>query len=183
MSVISFFFTTLILSIQGEHLDALDAIRERESGRRFRSEPLSKETIETLMDAARLAPSAMNLQPLEFVAVTDQEMRERIADATDYGKFIAEAPLCIAVFCKDAKYYLEHGSAAVENILIAATALGLGSCWVAGDKKSYANTIRELLSIPTGYKLIALIPVGYMDKRGRSRKKRELKEVLHYEKF
>jgi len=64
-------------------LDALDAIRERKSVRRFRSDPLSRETIETLIDAARLAPSAMNLQPLEFVAVTDQEMRGRIADATD----------------------------------------------------------------------------------------------------
>lgn len=164
-------------------MDALKAIRERRSVRRYRSDPLSKETIEALMDAARLAPSANNLQPWEFVAVTDQKIREKIADTTDYGKFLAEAPLCIAVFCKDTKYYLEDGSAAVENILIAATALGLGSCWVAGDKKSYANTVRELLLVPAGYKLVALIPAGYTNEQGRSGKKRELKEVLHYEKF
>lgn len=84
-------------------MNALEAIRERKSARKFCSTPLSKETIETLIDPARLAPSAMNLQPFEFAAATDQEMGGKIADATDYGKFIAEAPLCIAVFCKDAR--------------------------------------------------------------------------------
>jgi nitroreductase len=125
----------------------------------------------------------MNLQPWEFVAVTDQGMRRRIADVTDYGKFIADAPLCIAVFCRESKYYLEDGSAAVENILIAATALGLGSCWVAGDKKGYADTVRELLSVPAGYRLIALVPVGYVEGEVRPKEKRELREVLHYERF
>ncbi|MEM3004737.1 MAG: nitroreductase family protein, partial [Candidatus Bathyarchaeia archaeon] len=153
-------------------MDALEAIRGRRSVRRFLPTALSREIIETLVDAARHAPSAMNLQPWEFVAVTDQEMRRRIADLTDYGKFIADAPLCIAVFCRESKYYLEDGSAAVENILIAATALGLGSCWVAGDKKGYAETVRELLSVPVGYRLIALVPVGYVEGEVRSKEKR-----------
>ncbi|MEM2942005.1 MAG: nitroreductase family protein [Candidatus Bathyarchaeia archaeon] len=164
-------------------MDALEAIRGRRSVRRFLPTALSREIIETLVDAARHAPSAMNLQPWEFVAVTDQEMRRRIADLTDYGKFIADAPLCIAVFCRESKYYLEDGSAAVENILIAATALGLGSCWVAGDKKGYAETVRELLSVPVGYRLIALVPVGYVEGEVRSKEKRELREVLHHERF
>ncbi|MBS7623678.1 nitroreductase family protein [Candidatus Bathyarchaeota archaeon] len=164
-------------------MDALEAIRGRRSVRRFLPTTLSREIVETLVDAARHAPSAMNLQPWEFIAVTDQEMRRRIADVTDYGKFIADAPLCIAVFCRESKYYLEDGSAAVENLLIAATALGLGSCWVAGDKKGYAETVRELLSVPAGYRLIALVPVGYVEGEVRSKQKRELREVLHYERF
>ncbi len=164
-------------------MDALEAIQRRRSIRRYRSTPISKDIIEKLIDAARMAPSAMNLQPWEFIAVTDQETRRRIADTTDYGKFIAEAPLCIAVFSKDSKYFLEDSSAAVENILIAATALGLGTCWVAGDKKAYANAIREILAAPEGYRLVALIPVGFSDEPEKTRKKRELKDVLHYERF
>jgi nitroreductase len=78
---------------------------------------------------------------------------------------------------------LKMGSAEVENILVAATALNLGTCWVAGDKKSYANAIRELLGVPEGYKLVALITAGYSDEPDIRKKKRELKDVLHYEKF
>lgn len=164
-------------------MDALEAIRKRRSVRRYKPTPIPVEIIEKLADAGRWAPSGMNVQPWEFVAVTDPDTRKRIADITDYGKFIAEAPLCIAVFCKDTKYYLEDGSAAVENILIAATALGLGTCWVAGDKKRYADEIRRLLAVPTGHKLVALVPVGYPDEGERRRERRDLKEILHYERF
>lgn len=164
-------------------MDALEAIRRRRSVRRFKPDPIPKELVEQLVDAGRWAPSGMNTQPWEFVAVTNPETRRKIADITDYGKFIAQAPLCLAVFCKDTKYYLEDGCAAVENILIAATALGLGSCWVAGDKKRYVEDIRELLAVPRGYRLVALIAIGYpLDEPGE-RRRRDLKEILHYERF
>lgn len=164
-------------------MDALEAIDSRKSVRKYNSKIVSKEIIERIINAGRKAPSAVNVQPWEFIAVTAQNIRNKLADVADYGKFISESPLCIAVFCKDTKYYLEDGCAAVENILIAATALGLGTCWIAGDKKSYAETVREILKVPVGYKLIALISAGYSDDDGGPRAKRELKEVLHYEKF
>ena len=164
-------------------MDALDAIDNRKSVRKYNSKLVSKEIIERIINAGRKAPSAVNVQPWEFIAVTGLNIRKKLADVADYGKFIAESPLCIVVFCKDTKYYLEDGCAAVENILIAATALGLGTCWIAGDKKSYAETVREILKVPIGYKLIALISAGYSDDDGRPRAKRELKEVLHYETF
>ncbi|MEM2964238.1 MAG: nitroreductase family protein [Candidatus Bathyarchaeia archaeon] len=164
-------------------MDALEAIRRRRSVRRFKPDPIPKETIEKLVDAGRWAPSGMNVQPWEFIAVTNPETRRRIAGITDYGKFIAQAPLCIAVFCKDTKYYLEDGCAAVENILIAATALGLGSCWVAGDKKRYVDQVREMLNVPRGYKLVALIAIGYPLDGPSERRRRDLKEILHYESF
>ena len=164
-------------------LDALEAIRKRRSVRRYKPDPIPAEIIEKLADAGRWAPSAMNVQPWEFIAITDPNTRRRIAEITDYGKFIAEAPLCMAVLCKDTKYYLEDGCAAVENILIAATALGLGSCWVAGDKKRYADDILRLLGAPSGYKLVALIAIGYPNEGERHRERRDLKEILHYERF
>jgi nitroreductase len=75
------------------YLDALEATHKRRSVRNYRSTPLSKEIIEKLIDAGRLAVSAVNIQPWEFIAVTRQETRRKIADAADYGKFMAEAPL------------------------------------------------------------------------------------------
>lgn len=164
-------------------MDAIEALKTRRSIRAFKSDPVPREIVEDIIDCARMAPTAMNMQPWEFIVVTDAEMRRRIADITDYGKFIAEAPVCIAVFCKDVKYYLEDGSAATENILIAARAHGLGSCWVAGDKKPYASDIAKMLNVPSNYKLISLIAIGYPVQEPKAISKRSLSEVLHWERF
>ena len=164
-------------------MEALEAIKTRRSVRSFNEKPVSREIIEQIIDGARLAPSANNIQPWEFVVVTDQTVREEIANATDYGKFIADAPVCIAVFCKDTKYYLEDGCAATENILVGACALGLASCWVAGDKKSYGKEMSRILEVPNSYKLISLLALGYSNIKASGKGKRELDRVIHWEKF
>jgi len=164
-------------------MDVFEAIENRRSVRKYKQKTISKEIIKKLINVARLAPSAINIQPWEFIAITNTETLNKIADITDHGKFIVNAPLCIAIFCRDTKYYLEDGSAAVENILIAATALGLGTCWVAGDKKAYADEIRKLLSVPIDHKLVVLVPVGYPDEDSIPKSKREVIDVLHFEKF
>ena len=102
---------------------------------------------------------------------------------TPNGQFINEAPVCIVVFCQETKYYLEDGCAATTNILNAATASGINSCWVAGDKKPYCEDIAKLLSVPSGYKLISLIPLGFSDKAISSPDKKNLNSVIHWEKF
>lgn len=164
-------------------MDTLEAIRSRRSVRKYKSQTVPREYIEKIIDAARLAPSARNIQPWCFVVITDYNMRSKIADLTDYGKFIKEAAVCIAVLCEDTKYYLEDGCAATENILLAATALGLGSCWVAGDKKPYAPKIVELIGAPKNYKLVSLIALGYpADDKPRPPKK-DLESVLRWERF
>lgn len=164
-------------------MEALEAIRTRRSVRSFTAKPVPKEIIKEIIDGARLAPSANNIQPWEFVVVTDQATRERIASLTDYGKFVADAPVCIAVFCKDTKYYLEDGCAATENILIGACALGLSSCWVAGDKKSYAAQINKILEVPDSHNLISLLALGYSNVKASAYGKRGLDEVIHWEKL
>ena len=163
-------------------MDAIEALKTRRSIRAYREQSVEKEVLETIVDCARLAATACNDQIWEFVVVTDPAIRARIADTTDYGKFIAQAPACIAVFCKNEKYFLEDGAAATQNILVAARALGLGSCWVAGDKKPYADSIREILGVPEGRRLISLVPLGYPD-QSPDPKKRSLAEVLHWERF
>lgn len=164
-------------------MDALSAIRRRCSVRKYQARSVSRELIEKVVDAGRLAPTAWGKQPWEFVVITDADMKSRIADITDYGKFIKNAPACIAVFCEDTKFYLEDGCAATENMLVAATALGLGTCWVAGDKKEYADTVRELLAVPSSYRLVSLIPIGYAKSKPQPKRKRALRNLLHWEKY
>lgn len=163
-------------------MDAIEALKTRRSVRVYQQRDVPKELLEQIVDCARLAPTALNLQPWEFVVVTDKAMLRDIARATDHGRFIEDAAACIIVLCRNTKYYLEDGSAATQNILLAAHALGLGACWVAGDKKPYAETIRRMVGAPDGYRLVSLVPVGYPAERP-TKPKRPLAEVLHWERF
>ena len=161
----------------------LQLLKNRRSQRTFHNKPIEHELIEQIIDCARFAATARNIQPWEFIVITDDKIKERIADLAPNGKFIAPAAICIAVFCQDTKYYLEDGCAATENILLAASALGIGSCWVAGDKKPYVEDIHRMLSIPQGYKLVSLIALGYCKEQSPSPSKRPLSEVIHWGKF
>jgi len=155
----------------------------RRSVRAFAKKPIAPNLIEKLIDAARLAPTARNVQPWDFVAVTKKETLTQLGALADNGKFIADCACCIAIFCQDTKYYLEDGCAATVNILIAATDSGLGGCWVAGDKKHYCDKMKELLGAPQDSKLVSLIALGYPQAEATMPAKRPVKELLHWEKF
>jgi len=163
-------------------VDAIEAIKNRRSIRKYSNKEISQDILKDIVDCARLAPSANNIQPCEFVVITNKIKLREISEITDYGKFIENAVACIIVACKEAKYYLEDGCAATENILVAAKAYDIGSCWVAGDKKPYAGEILKLLEFPQGYKLVSIIPLGYPNEAPKPMK-RYLNEVLHLEKF
>jgi len=163
-------------------VEAVDALKTRRSKRKFLATPVPKKVVEDIVDCGRLAPSAVNIQPVEFIVITKEEIRKKIAELADYGKFIANAPVCVVVFSRQTKYYLEDGCAATENILLAAHAHGLGACWVAGDKKAYAEEVRDLLGAPQGFRLISLIPMGYSEEQPKPGKKK-LKDVLHWQKY
>ena len=162
--------------------DTYETILGRRSVRKFKSDPVSRELLTKLIDAARLAPSGNNEQPWEFVVVTDTARRRQFGDLAQYGRFIAQAPACIVVLCRPAKYYLEDGSAATTQLMLAAHALGLATCWVAGDKKDYAARVVELCGAPAELKLVSLIAVGYGAETPHPTK-RALDEVAHWEHF
>ena len=163
-------------------MDAIECLKTRRSVRSYRSDAVDRAVIEDIVDCARLAATAINVQPWQFVAVTEAAALAKIASITDYGKFIADVPCCIAVFCEKGKYYLEDGSAATQNILLAAHAHGLGSCWVAGDKKQYCEQIRRLLGVPESHTLVSLVAIGRAESVPSPAKK-SLNEALHWERF
>ena len=163
-------------------MECIEALKTRRSVRAYTGEPVSREVIEDIIDCGRLAATAINIQPWEFIVVTDAELLRAIAAATDYGKFIARAAACVVVLSQDTKYYLEDGCNASQNILLAGHAHGLGGCWIAGDKKPYAETVRRMVGAPEGYRLVSLLALGHPAEKPE-KAKRPLTELLHWEKF
>jgi nitroreductase len=141
--------------------------------------------LEKIVEAARFSPTARNVQPWEFIVIAEVSTLKKLGELAENGRFLAQAKACIAVFCAETKYYLEDGCAATCNILLAAAALGIGSCWVAGDKKPYCADVAKLLNVPVAYKLVSLVALGYPKSKDSFciAEKRNLKEIIHWEKF
>ncbi|MFC1522399.1 nitroreductase family protein [Elusimicrobiota bacterium] len=164
-------------------MDTLEAIKKRTSVRMYTNKPIDKKILDQIVEAGNLAPTAYGDQPWEFVVVINKKILANLGDIANSGKFIKDSAATIIVFCKNSKYFLEDGCAATQNMIIAATALGIGTCWVAGDKKPYMDTVRELLGVPADYKLVSLIPMGHPQKQTTTSKKRKASDVVHWEKF
>ena len=164
-------------------MEFFEAVKQRKSMREFSEKAVKKELLEKIIDAGRVAATARNEQPWEFVISSDKNILHKICNMCPNGPFIKDAPHLIAVFSKETKYYLEDCSAATQNMLLAIEALGLGGCWVAGDKKDYIEEIRKIFNIPEGYKLVSMISLGYPKTPKGPKAKRSTKEVLHWEKW
>ncbi|MBD3263792.1 MAG: nitroreductase family protein [Candidatus Omnitrophica bacterium] len=160
-----------------------EVVKKRCSVRNYSDRSIPDEHLEKIVDAARLSPTARGEEPWEFVVVTEKKALHDLGEITDHGKFLKGARAGIIVLCKDTKYYLEDGSAATENILLAATDFGIGSCWIAGDKKAYAEEICKYINAPAGFKLVSIVSLGHPKSDSRPHSKRALSEVMHKEKF
>jgi nitroreductase len=161
----------------------ITVIKSRRTVRSYRETPIPEEVVRDALDCAALAPTARNAQPWIFGIIRNKDMLQKIAALADNGKFIAQAPICFAVFGKrDEKYYLEDCSAATSQLILGLWAHGVGSCWVAGEKKGYAEDVRALLGVPTAFTLVSLVPAGYpVDIPTVNKKSRE--EILFSERF
>jgi len=158
-------------------------IKSRHSVRKFKPDTVDDLAIRDALECAARAPTAVNIQPWMFGVIRNKDILSKIADATDNGKFIAMSPLCFAVFGeKKEKYYLEDCCAATENLIIALQAYGITSCWVAGEKKPYAEAVRNLLGVPENYTLVSLVAAGLPAEISMTVKK-ELKKIVFYDEF
>lgn len=165
-------------------MDAIKVLKTRQSQRSYDGYSIDLKIIEDIVDCGRLAPSARNYQPLRFVIIDDKSIIKQISDNVANAKFFDKAPIVIAVLAESkAPFKVEDGCAATQNILLAATAYKLGSCWVAGYQKDYHTFIEKLLSCPKDYELISLISIGKVDKDTIRPPKKELADILSYNKF
>ena len=164
-------------------MDFFETIKRRCSVRDYEDRNISKNDIEKIVDVARCAPSARGVEPWEFIVITESETLKNLAELAPNGSFLSKATAAIVIFCHDTKYYLEDGCAATENVLLGAAALGIGSCWVAGDKKDYADDVRKMLKVPENCRLISMIALGYFKNQSFCSKKRNLSEVIHWQRY
>lgn len=166
----------------------LEFIKERCSVRDFQNKPLSEKIINKLLTAAQNAPSAGNLQPWKFFVITHPDLKKDLAQAAFQG-FINKAPLVIVVCAlpeRSAARYGERGrnlyclqdtAAAVQNILLTATSLGLGSCWVGAFSET---EVSKILHLSAEIRPVALIPLGYPQTEPQPTKRIPLEKITQY---
>jgi nitroreductase len=148
-------------------MDALEAIMTRRSIRSYEDRPVSEEDLETLLRAAMAAPSARNEQPWHFVVARDPAVKDRIPDYHPYAACVLKAPLAVLV-CADLEqeslrdYWEQNCAAAVENLLVAARALGLGTVWLGvHPREERVAGMRELFRLPDEIMPFCVVAVGY----------------------
>lgn len=163
-------------------MDVKEAIEKRRSIRAYKSHAISDSEIETLVEAARLAPSAKNLQPCKFVIVRDTAMKKKVAQACLGQMFIAQASaiFCCAVNENMSRWTSIDTGIAMEHIALRATELGYGTCWIGVFDDA---AVKEVLKIPTNLKVVALMPVGKANEKPETRPRKEPKEFVFYEEF
>jgi nitroreductase len=161
-------------------MDALEAIRQRRSVRDFTGDLIPWEDLEKIVDAGRLAATGNNKQPWDFIVVTDRAMIEKLKVASQW---MEKAGAIIAVVMDpSSRWWIEDGAAAVENMLIASTALGYGSCWLEGYTLPREEEFKKLLNVPDDKRLLTLVPIG-VPVEWPTIEKKPLEEVIHWERY
>ncbi len=161
-------------------MNALEAIGKRRSVRKYTGEPIPGKDLEKIVDAGRLAATGSNQQPWDFVVVTDRAMVTRLKVAAEWME--KAAAIIAVVMDPSSRWWVEDGSAAVENMLIASTALGYGSCWLEGYTLPHEEEFKKVLGVPKEKRLFTLVPIG-VPAEEPTREKRSLQEVLHWERY
>ena len=163
-------------------MTAIEAMRKRRSIRTYTTDPVDRATVEEIVDCARLAPTAMNDQPWEFVVITSKQALASIPPLLGHAEFIASAAFCVLVLARPSTCAVEDCCAATENLLLAAEAHGLGACWVAGAPQPYAPAVARAFGAPADLALISIVSVGH-PAESPAIEKRPLADLLHWEKF
>lgn len=164
-------------------MDVFDAIRTVLAVRRFRDQKVPADVIRRIVDAGRLSASGSNRQPWHFIVVEQRKTLQALGAAMRTGPYIADAAFAIAVMVEaESKLGVSDGSRAIQNMILAAWAEGVGSNWVGFGSMPAAE---KLLEVPAGYHGLAIVAFGYpAAKIGRGTKKRKpIGEVASRERY
>jgi nitroreductase len=173
-------------------VDVLEAIKGRRSVREFKPDPVKEQDLQKILEAAQWAPSAGHCQPLELVVVKDETVKQKLVRAALGQSFIAEAPVVVVVCADVARtssrygarganlYCIQDTAAAVQNIHLAAHALGYATCWIgAFDEGEAANAIKA----PAGIRPLAIIPLGKPAEKPSPPRRIPLSKIVHENSF
>lgn len=177
----------------------IKAIEERRSIRKYKNKPVEEEKLKEIIESGRISPSGSNTQPWHFIIVKSDDMRNKVSYACHDQKWMVQAPVfivCVADIrsrIKDGKLAMDEESGknevkliirdtslAIENMLLQATELGLGTCCVAWFTQ---NEIRPVLNVPEDKYVAAVITVGYKDEEPKMRPRKKIEEIVHYEQW
>lgn len=173
-------------------MDVFEAIKTRRSTRRYKSENVSEEQVKKLLEAAIMAPSGGNMQPWDFIIIRDEAQKKALARAALGQMFIASAPVVIVVCAnkpRTAKRYGDRGAefyclqdtaAATQNILLAATAMGLAGCWVGAFND---EAVSQVLKLPDYIRPVVILPIGVPAESPKMPPRIPLNELVHYDKW
>ncbi len=182
------FLSEIIENVKGGYLvDAIDTIYKRRSIRYYLDKIVEKDTIITLLKAATAAPTAANCQPWEFIVIDDAEKLSTLKEKLIFARYNAPAAIVVCGNMKLTKglpqdMWVQDCSAAIENILIAATSIGLGSVWIGVyPQKSNVDQLKNILNIPEYVTPLGLVYVGYPAEEKEARTRFDEKRVYWQE--
>ena len=170
-------------------MDVSEAIRKRFSVRAYKDKPVEEERLNSVLEAARNAPSAGNVQEWHFVVVRDRETRQKLIDVAAGQKFVGQAPVVIAACASNTDHVMRCGqlaypidiAIAIDHMTLQATEVGLGTCWIGSFHEDRA---RELLGIPPDIRIVQLLTLGYPATDPPATKPRKpLDDIIHYDKW
>jgi len=169
-------------------MDVFDAIVERRSIRKYKTTEIEDEKLEKILESARIAPSAANRQEWKFLVVKNQETRDKLIEAAKGQKFVGEAPVTIVACSTESEKVMPCGqlaypvdlSIAVSFMMLEATELGLGTCWLGAYDEAQ---VKDILDIPEDIRVPAMFTLGYADENPEARPRKDYEEVVCFEKY
>jgi len=165
-----------------------EAIAARRSIRSYRGDPVEEAKLRRVLEAARLAPSARNMQEWKFVVVRDAELRKKLVPACKGQGFVSEAPVVIAACAVKHDHVMTCGQYAypidlavgVDHMTLAAVEEGLGTCWLGAF---YEDRVREILGIPSTVRVVAVLTLGYPAESPGPRSRKPFEEVFCFDRY
>jgi nitroreductase len=167
-------------------MELKEAIRKRQSIRDYEDKEVPDDKLTSVLEAARLAPSASNRQPWKFIVVREHDRRLELARAANGQSFVGQAPVIIVAVATNVEHVMPCGvpshpvdlAIAVDHMTLAAADEGLGTCWIGAFSQ---QRVKEVLGIPEKYRVVTLLPLGFPRREREFKSRKALEEIVCYE--
>lgn len=178
-------------------MDFMEVIEKRRSIRKYKSDPIPEETLYKVLEAARIAPSWSNIQCWRYVVIKDESTKKTLAEVLPSGnpvkKAFTQAPIIIAGCADpersgyigsqrigDKQWHVLDLGISMQQLVLAATNEGLGTCWVCWFSE---KEVKDILDVPDNIDVVALTPLGYPDEEPKAKRRKSLEEIVYYERY